>query len=651
MRADPAGRTFPMRRTSAALTSLLVLGGALSACSGSDDDGARAVAEQLAGALVSAATPQAGDASKAPEPLATVAFDGADTASVTEAYASIVDDMDGVVPAVSVGTVDADAEKPTATLRWSWPVVEGADPWTYDTRVALAREGDEWSVRWAPDVVAPDLAEGEALDAVTDPTDRGDITGANGAVLVTERSVVRVGIDRSRIDAAAAPASARALAQLVGIDVKPYVQAVRAAGPRAFVEAITYRAGEEPAGFADALAAIAGGHTVDGELALAPSRDFAAPILGRVGPVTAEMVEKDPEKYRTGDVAGVSGLQARYDDQLRGSAGRVVYAVPAGTGERRELYRQPAVPGQPLAITLDERLQGLAERVLADTGPAAALVALRPSDGAVVAAANNAGTGGQNHATFGQFAPGSTFKIVTSLALLRAGLTPDSQVECTPTVTVNGKQFKNYSDYPASALGTIPLREAVAQSCNTALIGQRDALGKGDLASAAATLGLGIDHDLGFPAFFGEVPDPGSDTEAAASLIGQGKVLASPMAMATVIASVQAGTTVVPRLVDQVDVTVPDGAKPLAAAEADQLRAILRQVVTEGSGRGLADVPGPEVIAKTGTAEYADGDTIRTHAWMVAAQGDLAVAVFVQTGESGSQTAGPLLEAFLRGAR
>ena len=134
-------------------------------------------------------------------------------------------------------------------------------------------------------------------------------------------------------------------------------------------------------------------------------------------------------------------------------------------------------------------------------------------------------------------------------------------------------------------------------------------------------------------------------------MIGQGKVLASPMVMATVIASVQAGETVVPRLVEQVDVEVPGEADPLTAGEARQLRSMLRQVVTDGSGQSLADVPGEPVIAKTGTAEYADGGTIRTHAWMVAAQGDLAVAVFVRTGESGSQTAGPLLEEFLRAAR
>ena len=66
------------------------------------------------------------------------------------------------------------------------------------------------------------------------------------------------------------------------------------------------------------------------------------------------------------------------------------------------------------------------------------------------------------------------------------------------------------------------------------------------------------------------------------------------------------------------------------------------------SGRGLLDVPGAPVIAKTGTAEFErDGRTL-THAWMVAAQGDLAVAVFVDLGSSGSGTAGPLLERFLR---
>jgi cell division protein FtsI/penicillin-binding protein 2 len=73
--------------------------------------------------------------------------------------------------------------------------------------------------------------------------------------------------------------------------------------------------------------------------------------------------------------------------------------------------------------------------------------------------------------------------------------------------------------------------------------------------------------------------------------------------------------------------------------------------VTDGSGRGLADLPGPPAIAKTGTAEFGSGKNLQTHAWMIAAQGDLAVAVFVEVGSSGSGTAGPILEAFLRAAQ
>jgi cell division protein FtsI/penicillin-binding protein 2 len=77
----------------------------------------------------------------------------------------------------------------------------------------------------------------------------------------------------------------------------------------------------------------------------------------------------------------------------------------------------------------------------------------------------------------------------------------------------------------------------------------------------------------------------------------------------------------------------------------------MRAVVTEGSGRALNSLSGPAVIAKTGTAEYGDDDPLKTHAWMIAAQGDLAVAVFVNTGQSGSKTAGPLLKEFLESAR
>ena len=216
-------------------------------------------------------------------------------------------------------------------------------------------------------------------------------------------------------------------------------------------------------------------------------------------------------------------------------------------------------------------------------------------------------------------------------------------------MTVDGKQFKNYDDYPSSALGRIPFRTAIANSCNTAVIGQRDRLDRNTLTDAAAALGLGVDHDLGFPAYFGSAPPAGSETEGAADLIGQGKVQASPLTMATVAASVKKGALVVPRLLPDHEPAAgeKDPARPLTGAEAGRLRELMRAVVTDGSGRLLADLPGAPVLAKTGTAEYGQKAPLRTHAWMIAIHGDLAVAVFVEDGQSGSGTAGPILKQFL----
>ena len=624
-------------RPSVASIALLVV---LTGCSGGDDEdteGAEAAADDLATALA------AGD-------FTDLELDGATSKQVRRDFRATVGRMGGLEPGVEVEDVEVADGGDTAevTLSWSWPVAE-EQPWTYDSTAELSRAGDEWQVTWARGIVHPELDAGAVLDATTIAAKRGEITGAGGRPIVTERQVVDVGVDKSHVTPARAEELAHRVAEVTGIDAGPYVKQVKAAGDQAFVRAITYRVEDIPKPVHDLADGADGVAVIEGKQPLAPTREFAAPILGSVGEVTAEMVKEHPDLYSVGDRAGLSGLQARYDEQLRGRDGVVVSAV-AEDGTETELFRLDPTDGEPLALTMDVRLQTEAERALAGVGPASALVAIRPSDGAILAAANGPGNGGQNLATFGQYAPGSTFKTVSALALLRAGLKPDSPVSCPPTTVVDGRRFKNYSDYPSSALGRIPFRTALANSCNTAFIGERGRVKGTGLFDAAASLGMGIDHDLGFPAYFGKVEPAQSETEAAADMIGQGRILASPMTMATVIASMQRGEVVVPRLVESVEVSPPD-VQPLRKGEVQALRGMLRGVVTDGSGRGLADVPGPEVIAKTGTAEFESGNGIQTHAWMIAAQGDLAVAVFVDVGDSGSGTAGPILEQFLRAAR
>jgi cell division protein FtsI/penicillin-binding protein 2 len=636
-RGVPAGRTGGVRSL-LSIVALTLAASSLVACSGSDEDAGPdpdEAADGLAAAFVS------GD-------FTGVAFDGDhDAAGVGDEYAEVVDGMGDLTPTVTAGDVrEGEAgDSATATLAWTWPV--GGEEWSYTTEVDLDLADDAWQVTWDRDLVEPTLQSGSVLDVTPVAGARGLILGNKGDTIVTDRQVTRFGIDRSQIPAGQAGTSARELAQLVGIDASAYAKRVKTAGEKAFVEAIVIRKDDVPDAVARNYSGIPGAEAIADDIPLAPTRDFALPILGSVGEVTAEMIEEHPDRYQVGDEAGLSGLQARYDEQLQGTDGVVVNAV-ASDGNERELYRIDAQPGDPLEITLSLPMQQAAEAALANVGPASALVAIRPSDGHILAAANGPGTDGYNLATYGQAAPGSTFKTVSSLALLRAGLTPQTTVPCTREVVVDGKSFENYDDYPSSALGDIPLSKAVANSCNTAFIANHDKLSDGDLAAAAASLGLGIDHDLGFPAYFGEVPTPGSETEAAADLIGQGGILASPMAMATVMASIQAGRTVVPKLVKSVKNSVPDEATPLTDGEVTALRSMLRGVVTSGSGRGLLDLPGGPAIAKTGTAEFERDGKVLLHAWMVAAQDDIAVAVYVDEGESGSGTAGPVLEQFLR---
>ncbi len=624
-----------------------------------DTDGASAAATALAVAL-------------ADKNLKPVAFVGAPGSEVDGEFQPLVKGMGPLRPAVSVRSVDPSGDKATATLAWTWTFPGVAQPWAYETKAELDRTAGAWQPRWLPSVVEPSLDGRYRLSQRRLYPERGQVLGEDGDPIVSLRGVVRVGLDKTQVSPAKTPASARRLADLVGVDAKAYAARVAAAGPEAFVEAVTFRSTDKARPAAAKLARIPGALGIEDQQMLAPSRTFARPILGIVGEATSDEVKASKGAVVAGDEVGLSGLQKRYDEQLRGTPGVQVLRAdldaasggtstspsptptdPAGSSASPAptvLYRVDPVAGLPLRLTFNLGLQRLAERVLADTKPASALIAIRPSTGAVVAAASGPGSHDQSVATVGQYAPGSTFKVVSALALLRAGLKPSSPVTCPATVVVDGRRYENYDDYPASRRGKIDLQTALANSCNTAFIGQRTKLGPGDLAAAAASLGLGTDYDVGFPSYFGQVPEPTSATGRAEAMIGQGRDEASPLAMAAVAASVSAGRTVVPHLV--ADQEAKAKARPLTSAEADQLRQMMRAVVTDGSaGRVLGGLGGPAPIAKTGTAEYGTGTPPKTHAWMIAAQGDLAVAVFVADGSSGSVTAGPLLADFLRGTR
>ena len=609
--------------------------------------------------------------------LTKVEFAGAVSADVNDQFAPLVAGMGPVKPAVAVAGVETGAGTATAVLKYSWTFAGVSQPWTYESSADLVNEAGRWKTSWQPSIVAATLDGTNRLTQRRLYPERGELRGLDENAIVEKREVFRIGIDKAAVSASQAADAAARLAALLDIDPTAYRAKVVSAGAEAFVEAIVIRAGSKDRPSNQEVAAIPGARSLQDQLMLAPTAEFARPIIGSVGQASKEIVEASDGAVVAGDQVGLSGLQRRYDVQLRGTPGVRVRLVaskastpgasPSGTSSPSPSSPSPSssadpagrdpvtvfeaqpVAGRPLDTTLNVLLQQRAETILSGVAPASAIVAIKPSTGEVLVAANGRGTKGLSAATVGQYPPGSTFKVATSLALLRTGLEPSSPVTCPATVDVDGRSFKNYDDYPASQRGSITLRTAVAQSCNTAFIGQRSKVDGNQLAEAAASLGVGTDYDVGFASFFGSVPPDKTETGRAAAMIGQGKVQASPLAMAAVAASVSAGKTVVPHLVKN---TVPKSkAKPLTAGEAAQLKEMMGAVVSEGSGRFLQRLGNPAVIAKTGTAEYGTKKPPDTHAWMIGARGDLAVAVFVADGESGSKTAGPLLEKFLRAAR
>lgn len=633
-------------------------------------------ANQTAAAVVSALL--TGDISALP-------FVGSPDQAAKE-YGIVTAGLSGAKPSsVEISDIAYQEDSKTATVRLTQTYDLGVGHWQFPSMVFLtfggfhspspsdsdANQGDGWLVIWSPSIVQPALDGYTRLALSKTSATRGEILGANGDPIVWNRPIYRVGIDKSQVDADQALVSARALATLVGVDADAFVKQVANGGPRQFVVAITLRDGAVPN-----LSKIPGALAQPGTLSLGPTKTFALSILGVAGEATAEDIAKSDGAITIGDTVGHTGLQASQDSVLRGINGYTVYLAPRAEADvmaeppdpsasdaspptspitsPQALFSVDPVDGGDIQTTLDIALQTKAEKALEKASGIASMVVLDVKTGAILAAANSSAAGANPYATTGRYAPGSTFKVSTALALLRTGMTENSKINCPVNVTVSGMTFKNVTGYAKSHNGSITLRQAVAWSCNTAVVNGSLKLGPDDLADAAASLGIGVDHNLGFPAFLGSVPSQTTDVAKAAASFGQSDVAASPLAMAAEAASVAAGHTVTPYLLVDPDTgqawaapdasSAPTTVRPLTDAEAKALRDMMAAVVSIGSGTALKGLANG---AKTGTAEFnQDGKTL-THAWMIAFNGKYAVAAFVNVGTTGAQSAGPLLKAFL----
>ncbi len=427
-----------------------------------------------------------------------------------------------------------------------------------------------------------------------------------------------------------------------------------------------------------------------------PGGATAAHVLGYVGEVSAEQLEK-PEfaELHQGSIVGQYGVEKYFDRVVRGMAGQKSVEVDALGHEKRTVVVDQPQAGDDLYLTIDSRLQRVAENLLGQES--GAIVALDPTTGDILAMASRPAfdpnvlsrelTGKQwveivqdegrplnNRASQGQYPPGSTFKVMMAAAALESGtVTPSTTVHCN-----GGYQFgrRLYHDWKAGGHGAVDLRKALIHSCDVYFytVGQR--MGIDTMAEFGRAFGLGQETGVELPSErVGIMPstawkqkaknEPWLPGETISAAIGQGYVTVTPLQMASLIGTVaNDGVTFRPRLVrsimdrenGQVQAMEPVE-KARLKIKPDSLKLIqqaLAGVVTEGTAT-RAKSPLVTIAGKTGTAQTAALRTgpekdipkkFRDHAWFVAfapvEQPKIAVAVLAEHMGHGGSAAAPL---------
>lgn len=533
----------------------------------------------------------------------------------------------------------------TATARFETAFkFKSGQTWKYRGALPLRHSSTGWRVVWTRTAVHPLLASNTKFATSRTLPTRAPILGSEGTPLTVDGPFVTIGIEPRRLTDRVGTLQTLA-ANLPPLTADAIAQKIDAPGvqPDYFVEIATIPDAQyQP--IKPVIYPLVGVSFRTTTQRAAATPQLGAHVVGHVGAATADLLKELGTSYVTGDVVGLDGLERRYETRLAGTASHSIDLVDAKGAPARHLASVDGVAPQAVQTTLDLPTQRAAEAAVGLASPAA-LVAIRPSDGAVRAVVSTPVTEAFDRALDGAYPPGSTFKIVTSAALLEHGTTPDTSATCPPTITVNGRTFQNFE---GEAEPTLPFSRAFAISCNTAFIGLAQTLPPDALGIAAHEFGFDTPPQIGLSAKGGSFPAPKDATERVAAAIGQARVTASPLTMAGVAGVAAAGTWHAPSLVtDPAPATSTAAAAPaLGPATVDPLRALMTGVVQNGTGTAAA-IGGQPIAGKTGTAEFGTDVPPKTHAWFIGFRNDLAFAVIVEGGGVGGRVAAPIARTFL----
>jgi hypothetical protein len=488
------------------------------------------------------------------------------------------------------------------TYRYTWHLPKNRT-WTYDGQLNMVRDEGKWEVRWSATGLHPRLGEHQTFALRADSPRRASVNERGGTDVLVPGNLYHFSLDAKSAGAALMPTARAVVDALRPFDntLDPQRLAEQASSSKDPLSLITLRQSDHDR-VAGAIGALPG-VVVTPQAELLPTDDSFAPDI-------------------------VNQVKTAVIDDLDGQAGWRVVSVNQNGVDVDVLNEVAGAPAPSVTISLDRAVQNAAQDAVNTTGKKAMIVVIKPSTGEILAVAQNGAANSEGPiATTGLYPPGSTFKIITAGAAIdRDMATPNTLLSCPGTMDIGHRTIPNYGGFD---LGTVPMSRAFASSCNTTFAELASRMPPRGLTMAAAQYGIGPDYQIeGINTVSGAVPPTVNLAERTEDGFGQGKVLVSPFGMALAAATVAAGKTPVPQLIEGRQTVVTGDRTPITPKMLDGLRPMMRLVVTNGTAKDL-DGSG-DVRGKTGEAEFNGG----SHAWFAGYRGDMAFAALIVGGGS-----------------
>ena len=413
----------------------------------------------------------------------------------------------------------------TVSYRYTWHLPKNRT-WSYDGQLSMVRNEGQWEVRWTTTGLHPKLGEHQTFALRADPPRRASVNERGGSDVLVPGNLYHVALDARLAGAYLMTTATAVVDALRPFDntLDPQRLAEEASSSPGPLSLITLRQSDR-----DQVGAVLGerpGLVITPQAELLPTDEGFAPAI-------------------------ISEVKKAVVNDLDGQAGWRVVSVNQNGIDSDVLNEVDPAPAPSITISLDRAVQNAAQNAVNGVGgKKAMIVAIKPSTGEILAVAQNADADADGPtATTGLYPPGSTFKIITAGAAIERDMaTPNTLLGCPGTVDIGHRTVPNYGGFD---LGTVPMSRAFASSCNTTFAELASQMPPRGLTQAAAQYGIGADYQVeGINTVTGSVPPTVNLAERTEDGFGQGKVLVSPFGMAMAAATVAAGKTPVPQLIE-----------------------------------------------------------------------------------------------------